>query len=144
MNNFNYNNYIGEHMDEPLRVELSYSFTNKKYDSELTIQTLVDFEENDSQEYCKPLIKSPSDLTDEEWLFVFGREELKDRSINKWNNEYIEHLSEGNLYNEFNTRLNEFTHCDQELLNRLYSLHSHPQAKQLIEKGLALNKKDLK
>jgi hypothetical protein len=116
--------------NNPLRVKSTVSNTTVSL-------TLSDFQSIcEHRVSMKPQLKSLESLSDEDWLFVFGREELSNRTINKWGNEYIEHKSDGYLYNEYNTRLNEFKHCDQGVLNRLHSLHRSENEKELLKAGL--------
>ncbi len=146
---FSYNLYIGKHMDEPLKVK----YRNLHSDNVVGCLTGVNrdylFIKNGGVEdieiytkHCKPHLKLPEDLTDDEWLWVFGRENLPKRTI-KRECGWIEFQSEGFRYNTFypigcGIDDGNFDHCDQETLNRLYSLHSHPKAKEYIENGLAI------
>lgn len=150
MNKFNWSNYVGDHMDEPLRVkiltgsntlEANFEFLFKLKGANFYSVHCSDGE-NYSEDDCKPLIKSPEDLTDEEWLFVFG--ENKDSyHINRVENSVVvcfNGFKASEWSNEFDFNQNVFEHSDQQLLNRLYSLHVSLHYKELIEKEVALRK----
>lgn len=89
----------------------------------------------------KPYLRTVESLSDEEWLLVFGSTD-ENHSIIRHNKTFIEFKdSYGNSLNCYDFRHNSFMFCNQEILNRLYSLHCHPKAKQLIVDGLALEEK---
>ena len=135
-----YRNYVG--IEKPLKVKclcvdrLLFAVSNSEIESNTNF--FYKYEE------CKPYLKTVEDLTDEELLFVFcGDNRGLGWSIDRIEGEEIILQYVYERWNSFSVLDFVFDHCDQELLNRLYSLHSHPKAKQLIEKGLALSYKDL-
>ena len=151
MNSFPYNLYIGEHMDEPLIIKYECSDEIIRFegclvgviDDAIFIKT-DKFDDFFYIKLCKPYLKPVEDLTDEELLFVFCSDNRGlGWSIDKIEGEEIILEYTYERWNSFSILDFVFDHCDQELLNRLYSLHSHPKAKQLIEQGLALSYKDL-
>jgi hypothetical protein len=145
---FQYGLYIGKHMEgNPLRVK----YLSSDYDF-LSINTNPS--KNDlacdasyNGEYkevllpiddCKPQLKSLENLTDEEWLFVFGckkdsewkyRIEISDGFINLCDRY-------GNRWNYFSVITNRFNYSDQDTFNRLHSLHRSENEKALLEAGL--------
>ncbi len=141
-----YRNYIG--IEKPLRLD----FGNPD-DSTIGFD-YIDSTDNENQisaeEYwwsygdIKPHLKLPEDLTDEEWLWVFCGEDMQDdHGIRRGYSEAIIELiwdfgSYKSAVCKFDYSDNYFSQCNQEVLNRLYSLHSHPKAKEYIEKGLAI------
>lgn len=103
-------------------------------------------------ENCKPYLTLPEDLTDEEWLFVFGVNENTHYIDNGYYQDgdfycMVRDCDNFNIINEYKPHIfkqkNGFAICNQELLNRMYSIHSHPKAKEYIENGIAIDKKVL-
>ena len=149
-----YRNYVG--IEKPLKLQFfDEEYMTDSYNIELIYCNAEYVYYMDDEFYfhnVKPYLKTVEDLTDEEWLFVFDNNDCKWNAIKRFplgndknpNRSWIEFEHGIKGYNAFNFDGLYFDKCDQELLNRLYSLHSHPQAKQLIEKKLANNKKDLK
>ncbi len=139
-----YRNYIG--IEKPLRLD----FGNP--DGSTIGFDYIDSTDNENQisaeEYwwsygdIKPHLKLPEDLTRKELLFVFGD------TIPNIDNDRISLTRNGTgvgfwddeTTKDFNWLSVDgiFLHCNQEILNRLYSLHSHPKAKEYIENGLAI------
>lgn len=147
MNNFNWNNYIGPHMSEPLMVEVRYNIFELeghriyKDDGEIFHELLYDYEDYEYTEDCKPLIKSISDLTDEEWLFVAGEGSsvFLDKELTcifKNGKAIIYVYGDGFFELKGGT---DFIYA-QQLLNRLYSLHVALNAEELIKNGKAVRK----
>lgn len=151
MNNFNWNNYIGEHMGTD-----NYLNVKCKEDGRLYELVSIDMLENesiglyddfmqDTDWYSKddfmPLIKSISDLTDEEWLFVFCGDDISDISIEKYDNKIA--ISDDitlALINAFDIKRLFFDYCDQQILNRFYSLHVSLDYEELIRTEKAVRK----
>ena len=156
-----YRNYVG--IENPLMVNsarfgdrlglLSIDFVKK---DRIYFNDGSDFSGASSKfDECKPILKLPEDLTDEEWLYVFNGDRANEFKIwrNK-NNDVVRcyHKSfdlsieknMANYINSFDMLRTYLRRSDQEVLNRGYSLHWNQQAKQLIENGLALNINDLK
>ncbi len=129
-----YRNYIG--IEKLLRVT-----EHKWREAEFEFIDLID------NEWCfnhcepsdiKPHLKLPEDLTDDEWLWVFGFENENMVSI-KHDIDYINLYDDDNEHDiaVFEVFSGQFSLEDggrywdiQEILNRLYSLHSHPKAKE--------------
>lgn len=151
MNNFNYNNYIGEHMSEPLEVlengtvlpfgllTISYTYPSRS----MLLESHSD-EEYRRVEDCKPLIKSPSDLTDEELLWVFGN--IKGSFISRNKSTISLGIGGGgDAYLQINLKNGQINTTDQfyniqQILNRLYSLHVSLDYEELIRTGKAVRK----
>ena len=142
MNSFPYNLYIGSHMKEPLRVLEPTNLT-----TELTYKN-IGFIVASSCDHA-PLIRSISDLTDEELIWVFCGDSLSKYKIIRRKNS-VAILCDGNTgwYSTEIYKINFLTktskNINQEILNRFYSLHVSLDYEELIEKDLALSYKDLK
>ncbi len=80
----------------------------------------------------KPHLRLPEDLTDEEIRFTFGLNGYVNRK-----GDTVQIRLDGKIV-RMNLKEGWIRPCNQEILNRLYSLHSHPKAKEYIEKGLAV------
>lgn len=136
---FAYNLYIGKHMREPLKYRLTSEIEDPRI-CEVTAGGLKRLMESKPTDMYipHPIVKPLDTLTDEEWMFVFGKH--KNVSILKTTN-FIQlvHCDHSiHVYNIFDKRLGVFNICDQEMLNRLYSLHRSPDEKILEEKGLVI------
>ncbi len=143
-----YRNYIG--IENPLRVDYSCSDNIMKMSGDLLgiHKEYVGLNTDNFTHPCefeavKPHLKLPEDLTDEEWLWVFCGEDDGDHGIRRGYSEAIIELiwdfgSYKSAVCKFDYSDNSFSQCNQEVLNRLYSLHSHPKAKEYIENGLAI------
>ncbi|MCP4985218.1 MAG: hypothetical protein GY928_03845 [Colwellia sp.] len=146
---FSYNLYIGKHMEKPLKVK----YRNLHSDNVVGCLTGVNrdylFIKNGGVEdieiytkHCKPHLKLPEDLTDEEWLFIYFGDNLDcnlGMYIKRDSWSCINAVDKfGDIGNSFPSPFGSIKFCNQEILNRLYSLHSHPKAKKYIEKGLAI------
>lgn len=137
-----YRNYVG--IEKPLRViclgnERSL-FSVNKTEIESNTNFFYKFSE------VKPLIKSPKDLTDEEWLWIFcGDKKIKDMVISRDKDEDSIYLlfSDGLQLHHQNVFFfcGHFEYCDQQILNRLYSLHVALNAEELFDKDLAVRAK---
>jgi len=155
-----YRNYIG--IENPLVVQSWDNSLDEKWDDvlELVKRDYIETDEStlfycDNNEECgfKPHLKKPSDLTDDEWLFVWYGDNIpknakikKDESF-KFLIDVIEEVdSRFGLMSHIKTSINLSNgfvkNQRQEHLNRLYSLHSHPQAEELINNGLAIDAKE--
>ena len=142
---FNWNNYVGKHMKESLKVECGDKTVCELYSvSNNTIELISDCGRFDTPTYnTKPLIKSISDLTDEELLFVFCGINTKGRYIERTTNQinmYMVSTLGNHLGNCVFLKNVRFTTCDQLLLNRLYSLHVSLDYEELIKNNKAVRK----
>jgi len=148
-----YRNYIG--IEKPL--DISYRFGSKGklwYIKENTVH----FKESNGNELAfnvkcgdveymgKPHLKLPEDLSDEEIKYILcDDEEFNNNSYRivvdddcTFADSYIACChDESDLWQFWDYDSPRLT---QEQLNRIYSLHSHPKAKEYIEKGLAVRK----
>ncbi len=142
-----YRNYIG--IEKPLRVDYSCSDNIIKMSGDLLgiHKEYVGLNTDNFTHPCefeavKPHLKLPEDLTEDEWLFVaLGNntsDEAEVRHIQKIKSVLVTVETTDNF--EYALTFNYL--CDnkltQEQFNRLYSLHSHPQAEEYIENGLAV------
>ncbi len=141
-----YRNYIG--IENPLRVTdmAGYDYTFETIYKNRLKMILVNGGSPATGGFSisKPHLKLPEDLTDEEWLWVFCGEDFQNNhGIRRGYSEAIIELiwdfgSYKSAVCKFDYSDNYFSQCNQEVLNRLYSLHSHPKAKEYIENGLAV------
>jgi hypothetical protein len=160
-----YRNFIG--IEKPLRVEyngnseLIYDFltiNTRPNKNDITVDASCDDDYMEiymPADEIKPRLKLPEDLTDEEWLWVLGldpkfckitRECYEIKGVKTLTSIYSEDktcLVDSKMHKldilkgELSCLDFEFQ-IDQEILNRMYSLHSHPKAKEYIDKNLAV------
>lgn len=141
-----YKNYIL--LDNPLDVEYNgydvYSFKTVENSSNLILEAgYTDYSKSIFD--CKPFLVAPEDLTDEQWLWVFcGDDQEHGLVITRDSEEesiYL-HIKEHNTLHYQNVFFlsGHFEYSDQEILDRLYSLHSHPKANEYIKNNLAKRK----
>ena len=145
MSNFNWNNYIGPHMSVLLRVKpnkfentepvLSYGIIGNDFRVECSRGVYT-------KDEIKPIIKSISDLTDGEWLFVFtGQKFDKDNIFELFvNDDEVALCSQGIKLSGFDLLTNKFDYSNQQILNRLYSLHVSLDYEELIKNNKAVRK----
>lgn len=142
---FPYNLFIGQHMvNGALRVKC-----------EDTIQELIDVDTRSWQVYfdeiremvplseCVPQLKDPKTITDEEWFFVFFGDDLEAKSrcfIDRDTEEdsvYARYKGVS-IAHHYNVCFFDimFEYCDQQILNRLYSLHTLPDFEYFKKNGM--------
>lgn len=156
-----YNLFIGEHMIEPLRVKVA----GKRDINNLDVFNVVGMQVYEGVESviisslfgrqhvdinnCQPIFRDPKSLSNDEWLYIFCGDDLEAKSqcfIDRDNQEesiYVRYkgVNYSHYYNMFFFDI-MFEHCDQQILNRMYSLHCIPNFQELKDKGFILEKED--
>lgn len=131
-----YRNFVG--IENPLNLSIMdcWGFETKYELKNISNNEIIQPYETLEFASVKPHLKLPEDLTDEEWRFIFGGDDIwyyitrtGNKIKNKFNNSIDNFFCLKNCY---------FNFCSQEMLDRMYSHHSHPKAKEYIEKGLAI------
>ena len=142
-----YKNYIG--LKEPLVVEYeskgeiqNFKFVSIRIDHHTLSGDMVLLNHKFPTKHCKPYLISPEDLTDSELLWVVYGELSTEVDENVFRGEDCLYIGdEFRLYSDSGViSMGSFPHQPQEILDRLYSLHSYPRAKEYIESGCAYRK----
>lgn len=127
-----YRNFIG--IEKPLIVLDSES----GLEYSVTIDNLTAIIEYKAD--CKPRLKLPEDLMDDEWLWVLFNGNAQDTAC-------ISKEHDGVYLKYRGSDLTKKIYSDgclmmvlQEMRDRFHSLHSHPKAKEYIDKNLAVRK----
>ncbi len=146
---FPYNNYIGEHMSEPLEIKLkqrkiydTYSFSLGGIHNDFLFDNSNNYPDDYHISDCKPLIKSSADLTTKEKQYILLGEDDIDLGHIFENSDGYFGISDSYNNNSFVCGSHECGrhYLSQEQLNRGYSLHWNPNAEELINNGLAERK----
>lgn len=127
---FPWNNFIGPHIKKPLKF-LFIDESKREWDYELfgvDGGSISEKYEDFYFEYdlLKPLIVDPKSLSDEELQYIFGVNFKVNRK------DHLVYLRECRI----NLNTGYMHPCDQQILNRFYSLHSLPNYEELLKAGI--------
>jgi hypothetical protein len=153
---FQWGAYVGSHMEGPLRV--CFVSGNDDYIADLTgieidglSQLKVHLYDGScwscKSENCKPQLKSLESLSDEEWLFVFVGSRASEfnlwrskdkKGVRCYHNQFDLSLEKNmpNFINGYRIDGCWLRGLDQQILNRLHSLHRSEKEKELLKAGL--------
>jgi len=143
-----YRNYIG--IEKLLVVDYESGYTTDMYFQPKTYEFEYVFDDDIhllparkvGYSDCKPHLKKPSDLTDDEWLYVIYGDDIPDGVRVDENRILWIPTPEDSLWEVVSCNLMKLGKFSISQFNRLYSLHSHPQAEELIKNGLAIDAKE--